>query len=157
MEPFKASSWLLSIAMPLISGLAGVLLSGNALGAYRSLNLPFFAPPPWMYLVVWPVLYVLKGTSAYLVHRSNALPSLKSSAMLLYGIMLLLNFAWPIIFFRLGLWKLGFWVACALLWTAVATAIYFYRANKSAGLLLIPHLLWLTLAMLLNYAIINLN
>ncbi len=157
MEPFRAGSWLFNVALPLVSGLASALLSGNMAEVYRSLNLPAFAPPQWMYMVVWPVLYVLKGSSAYLVRRSKALPSLKSSAMLLYGAMLLLNFAWPIIFFRLGLWELGFWVSCALLWTAAATAIYFYRANKSAGLLLTPYLLWLTLAVLLNYAIISLN
>ena len=59
------------IALPLLVGFVSAFLSGDQKAVYGALTLPPYAPPAWLFGVVWPVLYVLMGVSAYLVQKMN--------------------------------------------------------------------------------------
>ncbi len=139
-----------------IGALSG-LLSMNASDIYNGLIQPIFAPPSWIYAPVWAVLYFLMGVAAWLVWSSKAPNEDKRNALTAYFVQLLLNFIWPILFFSLNLRGLAFFELTVLLLIVVYTAIQFFEIDRRAGLLMLPYIVWLSYAMILNLTIWLLN
>lgn len=121
---------------------------------FAMLQKPTFAPPGFLFPVVWTILYVLMGIASYLVLTSGK-PT--GNALIVYGIQLVFNFFWSILFFNLGLCMFAFlWLV--LLWLLILlTTVLFYQILKPAGYLMIPYLLWVTFAGYLNLGIYLLN
>lgn len=142
------------IAIPLAVGALSSLLTKNSMENFAMLQKPAFAPPGFLFPVVWTILYVLMGIASYLVLMSR---KTTGNALLVYGIQLVFNFFWSILFFNLGLCMFAFlWLA--LLWLLILlTTILFYQILKPAGYLMIPYLLWVTFAGYLNLGICLLN
>lgn len=144
----------LCLAVPLIIGGLAALLTKNSMTAFEVIRKPALSPPGWVFPAVWAVLYILMGTACYLVIICGK-PVARS--LMLYGIQLMVNFLWPILFFNLELYLLSF-LCLVLLWIFVLlTAWAFSRISKTAGYLMIPYLLWITFAGYLNFSIYLLN
>lgn len=121
---------------------------------YASLNKPFFSPPNFVFGPVWTILYLLMGVALYLVWMKNK--KVKTAVVVFSG-QLVLNFLWSIIFFGLHLPILAF-LEIIFLWVAIAvTIIIFAKISKVAAYLLVPYLLWVSFAAILNIAIVVLN
>lgn len=143
-----------SIAICLGTGLLSVLLTLGNFKAYSALLQPPM-PPEWLFPVVWTILYILMGVSAYLVYECDT--EEKYIGLAVYVLQLIFNFLWLIIFFNIGNLLFAF-VWLVFLWILVlAMTISFYKVNKTAGLLQIPYLLWVTFAGYLNIALYILN
>lgn len=139
------------IAVPLLVGGLAALISKSGFAKYAEMPKPALSPPAWLFPVVWTILYILMGISSYLVYTNNS--SLKKSGLTIYAIQLFINFLWPVFFFNLNAYLFAF-VWLILLWSfAVAMTVIFYRINKTAGLLQIPYIVWLTFAAYLNLAV----
>ena len=137
-----------------VGGLAG-LLTRNSMDAFEQLNKPVFSPPGVVFPIVWTILYILMGISAYLIYTSDSKG--KKAAMNVYAIQLAMNFFWSIIFFGLEAYTFAF-VWLVILWIFIAIMIYlFSKINKVAAFLQIPYFLWVTFAGVLNLAIAILN
>jgi tryptophan-rich sensory protein len=126
---------------------------------FPNLEKPSFTPPGWVFAPVWTVLYALMGLSLHLAseRRSEEDEDLWQASKALFGIQLVLNVLWSYVFFgrRSPGWAL---VEISFLWAAiVATTLAFYRISKTAGLLLLPYLLWSSFAVVLNGSIWHLN
>lgn len=147
----------ISIAIPLLVGGLSAWLSGNQSGGYMALNRPPLSPPPWVFAVVWPILYVLMGISAYLVSSTQAEAGLKKRAFVLYALQLVFNFFWSIWFFRFELLGFSFLWILLLFALVILTALAFYDINKLAGWLFLPYIAWLAFASYLNYMVWMLN
>lgn len=123
---------------------------------YTQLVRPAWAPPPSIFGPVWTVLYVLMGVAAWLVWRVGGFSATKT-ALTLFLVQLALNSVWSWLFFA---WHRGA-VAFAdilFLWALVlATLIAFWRVRPLAGALLVPYLLWVSFAAVLNYSVWQLN
>ena len=143
--------FLSSIALTLfVGGLSAILTRGEN-DFYTSLNLPPFAPPPVVFGIVWTILYVLLGISLYVARPLNKNSSIS------FGTLLLFLFIWPIIFFVLKSIPFSLiWIILTLIVCAITT-LRFYNENKLSGLLLLPLLLWIVFATILNGAIYFLN
>lgn len=153
----KWNTLIVCIAIPLaVGGIAGLLTRGG-MEVYQMLNQPAFAPPGWLFPVVWTILYVLMGIASYLVLESNADKTEILEGMILYGYQLVVNFFWPIFFFQFQ-WYLFSFIWLVALWVLIImTMIEFYQVSKTAAYLLIPYLVWVTFAGCLNFAIYRLN
>jgi len=147
---------ILSLAIPLTVGGVAALLSGG-MDTYGQLRQPPLAPPGWVFPVVWTVLYLLMGYSAYRVLTSDAEQPEKRRALIFYGVQLAVNFLWPLIFFGLGRYTLAFPVLAVLWLLVLLTMQAFYEADTVAGNLLIPYFLWVTFAGYLNAGVALLN
>ncbi|MCL5067665.1 MAG: tryptophan-rich sensory protein, partial [Thaumarchaeota archaeon] len=80
-----------------------------------------------------------------------------STALIIFGSQLALNVLWTFVFFGLQLFFAGL-IEILVLWGAIAlTIITSYRVNKTAGLILVPYIAWVTIATLLNYYVWILN
>ena len=154
-KKFNVTGLLISIAVSLGVGVLSGLITLGSFDTYSNLQQPALAPPGWLFPVVWTVLYILMGISAYLVYISDN--EQKYIGLAVYGLQLIFNFLWSIIFFNLGHPLFAF-VWLVILWILiVAMIISFYKVNPTAGLLQIPYLLWVTFAGYLNLSIYLLN
>ncbi|MDY4975519.1 MAG: TspO/MBR family protein [Clostridia bacterium] len=150
---WKSLLW--NLALPLLTGGLAALLTAHSMKQFEQLNQPFFAPPGWLFPVVWTILYLLMGVSAYLVSTADS--PYRLTALRLYGIQLAVNFFWPILFFRMQAF-LGAFFWLLLLWILIlAMIVLFYRVKPKAAYLQIFYLLWVTFAGCLNLAIAILN
>jgi len=153
-----------SIAAPLIAAAAcaaalligGVLTRPN-LDWYATLAKPSFAPPNSIFPVVWPILYALMATSAWLAWRAPGKEEDRKLAMIWFFIQLAVGVLWSVAFFWLHSPALGLAVIMAFLIVIVITIVLFDRVSRSASLLLIPLALWVCFATGLNFAIWFLN
>lgn len=142
---------LISLAVSLGTGALSALLTMGGMREYANLYKPPLSPPGWVFPVVWTILYILMGISAYLVWESEGED--KQLALSLYGIQLILNAAWSVLFFHLKLYFLAL-ADLLLLWLAVYLTIkQFRRLNETAAKLLLPYIIWITFAGYLNLAI----
>jgi tryptophan-rich sensory protein len=123
---------------------------------YGALTKPSWNPPNWVFGPVWGLLYLLIAIAAWLVWREKGFAG-AGMALAIFGIQLVLNAAWSWIFF--GLHELGFaLVEILVLWGAILwTILAFWRVTTVSGILLIPYLLWVTFASVLNFTLWNLN
>ena len=123
---------------------------------YFELNKPIWTPPGWIFGPVWGLLYLLMAISAWLISRLSN-PVLKNQALQLYLLKMIINGLWSYIFF--GLKEIGWALIdiAVLELLIIIIAIKFYRINKTAGLLLVPYLLWVSFATILNLKIWILN
>ena len=127
----------LYIAIPLV---LGVIVGLITMKASLSYNGPV---PRWIFPIAWSILYVLMGISSYFISDNKNLLNI-------YKINLIVNLLWPIIFFLFKLKVLAFfWILILIL--IVGYMIYkFYQENKLSSYLLIPYILWLVFASVLN-------
>ena len=138
-------------------GVAGLsaLSTMNSMELYQSLNRPPLSPPGWLFGVVWTILFVLMGLSAYLVWITDSED--KKPALRLYGIQLAVNFVWSILFFCLQAYWFAF-LRLLLLWVLIiAMIIAFMKVSFPAAMLQIPYLLWVTFAGYLSLFVALLN
>lgn len=118
---------------------------------YAYLNKPFFNPPNWIFGPVWTTLYTLMGIAVYLVWKK------RKGIPFWFWVQLVLNALWSILFFGLQNPILAF-VGVVFLWLSIfLTITSFYRIYKTAAYLLVPYLLWVSFASLLNASIALLN
>jgi len=146
------------LVLPLLAGIFGAYFTTQSIPTwYATLEKPWFAPPNWAFGPVWITLYLIMGFSAYLVADSNIEPGEKKGALLVFGLQLALNALWSFIFFGLRSPLYGF-IEIVLLWLAIAWTIWlFSKISKTAAWLLVPYILWVTIASALNLSIVMMN
>lgn len=159
MKPSLGRSNLVRFAASVIvceaAGIVGSIFTISAIPTwYAALNKPWFTPPNWLFAPVWLTLYFLMGATLYLLWgrrpQSNA-------PLLAFGVQLVLNIAWSVVFFGAHELFYGF-VVIAALWVAILlTMALSYRITRSAVALLTPYILWVTIASSLNYYVWLLN
>ncbi len=124
---------------------------------YESLQKPDLTPPSWVFGPVWTILYIFMGFSLYLIIQSGLKNPEVKIALALFIFQLALNVGWSFFFFARHSTFYGF-LAIVLLWAILlCTIIQVFRISFGAALLLLPVLVWITFAAVLNYQIMMLN
>lgn len=154
----KIKPYVISIAIAFAVGGLSSLLTKNNMEVYNTINRPALAPPMWLFPVVWSILFILMGISSALIwvkrgeNREEAF-----SALRVYGLQLVVNFFWTIIFFNMQAYLFAF-IWLILLWVLIIIMIVqFRKISPLAGWLQIPYLLWVTFAGYLTLMIYLLN
>ena len=130
----------------LVGGLSG-LISKGSFGVYNEVIKPPLAPPPFIFPIVWSILYILMGISAGLVYKTEG------RIPFIYWLQLFVNFLWPIIFFNMEAYLFAFIWIVLLLVLIVLMIIELYRINKLSAYLQIPYLIWTIFASYLTFFI----
>jgi len=141
----------------LIGFLAGFATQSSVNTWYTTLNKPSFNPPNWIFAPVWTILYILMGIAAGLVWAKGFYHVWVKTALYYFGFQLLFNALWSIVFFG---FQEPFWallVILVLLILILLTIKWFKIVSRPAAYLLLPYLLWVSFAMVLNYKIWELN
>lgn len=151
-KPFSAA-----IGIPLGVGALSSLLTKGSMEDFSRLRQPPLSPPDWVFPVVWSGLYVLMGAASYLVYKSDLPEKTRRAALAAYGATLVVNFLWPLLFFRAGLHLAAFLLLLLLLGLVCLTTYLFACIRPLAGKLLWPYIAWLLFAGYLNFGVYWLN
>ena len=124
---------------------------------YRGLSKPSWTPPDWVFPVAWTFLYLTMSYAAARVAALSGSNPATGQALAFWSVQIALNTLWTPVFFGLKRMKAGL-VVVGLLWLAVAaTMIAFFRIDLIAGLLMVPYLVWVSIATALNRAVLVRN
>lgn len=132
---------------------AGAIGATDAADRYATLNLPWWAPPPWLFGPVWTALYVLIAVSGWLFWREATGRRCVRTGLGAYGAQLILNMGWPWLFFGFGWYGLAVLEIAILLGATVVNIVLFANQHRLAALLLVPYLMWTAFAAVLNIAL----
>ena len=151
----KLKPLLLSLLISLGTGGLAALFTGNSMEFYQSLKQPPLSPPGWVFPLAWTILYSLMGVAAYLVWMRDSTG--RNGALFFYGLQLIFNFVWPLLFFNARAYRASL-IWLLLLWVLILiTTARFFQETKAAGWLMIPYLLWVAFAGYLNAGVWLLN
>jgi tryptophan-rich sensory protein len=155
----RVRSAVTSIVLVSATTLLGSVVTAEAVQTwYPTVVKPAFTPPSWVFGPVWTLLYGLMAVSLYLVLRAGADDPVRIRRPVgLFLLQLGLNAGWSLAFFGLRSPAAGLAVIAALFGAIVATIKAFRPVSKRAAYLLVPYLLWVTFAFILNAAIWWLN
>jgi tryptophan-rich sensory protein len=148
----------ISIVICQLAGLIGSFFTSPAIQSwYAALRKPAFTPPNWLFAPVWTTLFLLMGVSLFLVWRKPVSMPKVRTALVIFAVQLALNVLWSILFFGLRSPLAGF-IEILILWAVILlTIVNFYRLSSTAGMLLIPYILWVSFAAFLNFSLWRLN
>jgi tryptophan-rich sensory protein len=155
--PQKIGAFLLSLIIPLaVGGISGYFTVSAIPGWYQTIQKPSWNPPNWVFGPVWTTLYALMGIAMYLIWTQPRSEQ-RQRALHLNAAQLILNFFWSLIFFNLHAigWAL---IEIFILWVLIVRTMFaFDRVYKPAAWLLLPYIIWVTFATILNGTIWWLN
>lgn len=137
-----------------VGAVSGIATTDGLKEWYPALIKPSFNPPNWIFGPVWSLLYGMMGVSLFLVWKKVGFSLVPFSV---FFIQITLNFFWSFLFFKFHLlgWSL---VEIVVLWGFILlTIIVFYKISHVAAYLLVPYLLWVSFATLLNASFFRLN
>jgi translocator protein len=124
---------------------------------YAGLHKPFFNPPNWIFGPVWTLLFAMMAIAAWLVWEKGLGRKEGQSALIVFLEQLAVNVLWSFLFFAWhSLW--GAFAGIIVLWILILlTILQFKKIDKTAAWLLVPYILWVSFASLVNLAVAWLN
>lgn len=151
--PKLAASLLLTVGLGTLSS---IFTASEITTWYATLIKPSYNPPNFLFAPVWVILYTLMAISFYLIWDKE--PSQKrDKALTLFIIQLVFNILWSFIFFNQHEIFLAFLDIVLMWFFIVLSMVSFYKINPKASLLLVPYIIWISYATVLNFAIWNFN
>jgi benzodiazapine receptor len=149
---------LVSLVACQCAGIIGSIFTTPAIPTwYATLEKPSFSPPNWLFAPAWITLYLLMGVAAFLIWRQGLAQKGVRAALVIFLVQLVLNALWSVVFFGLQspLWGV---VVILALWVAILlTILRFFKLSTAAGSLMLPYILWVSFAAVLNIALFMLN
>ena len=147
-----------AIAIPLTVGIVSAALTRGNMNIYEKLNTPPLSPPSILFPIIWTILYVLMGISSAMIYTNRERnPEAAKRGLIWYGVSLVLNFSWSIVFFNLQAAFFALLVLIALLFTIIRTILEYRKVKPIAPYLQIPYAIWVAFAGYLNVGIWLLN
>ena len=149
---------IISILASFAAGGIGSLFTFKAIPTwYPNLKKPPYTPPNWVFGPVWTTLYILMGISVFLVWQKGLSTNGVLLAFILFWVQLIFNALWSVVFFGIKSKGGGIIVIVALWLLILAVIITSFRVSAWAGVLLIPYIIWVSIASYLNIGIWWLN
>jgi benzodiazapine receptor len=124
---------------------------------YAAIEKPAFTPPSWLFAPAWITLYILMAIAAFLVWRKGFAHEGVKCALIVFLVQLVLNALWSLVFFGLQSPLYGMVVILALWIAILLTIIKLFKLSTAAGWLMLPYILWVSFASVLNITIWVLN
>jgi len=152
------------LSTPVIAAIAWAVILGGAGGLvteigpwYRNLKKPSFQPPDWLFGPAWTIILGLAAWAGVEAYNGAADDTGRTTVIALYAVNFVAHFAWSPLFFKLKRpdWAL---VEVVFLWVSVLSLCVMLRPySVFASWLIVPYLVWVSFAAILNLAIVRLN
>lgn len=157
MKKLNIVTLIISLAIPILVGLLSSSLSSDGMANYGMMNKPPASPPAIVFPIAWTLLYLMMGLASYYIYNSTLDNKLRSFLLILYVVQLAMNFMWSIVFFNWHMYLFAYIWLIVMLLLVIVLAFKAFTLSKTATLLLIPYILWLTFASYLNLGAFLLN
>ncbi|MBY0378130.1 MAG: tryptophan-rich sensory protein [Gammaproteobacteria bacterium] len=135
--------------------LLGLLTQANIEPWYNNLHKSPLTPPGVVFSIVWTILYALLAYIAWFLWRYRKASD--KLAIRLYGLQIIMNWAWTPLFFHFH------WIKISAIWLITLTCLNVALIVRIRGrqpliaLLLLPYVFWLMFASYLNVFIAIMN
>ena len=139
---FAASAW------------GGLITSFYKEPWYSTIVKPSFNPPDWIFGPAWITLYIAMSVAVWLIWIN---PKKTEKIIYIYFVHLLINGSWSLFFFGLHLILVSLIIIGVIIFLVVWLIKLYYPINKLSSFLMIPYLMWLSYAFILNFYIFTLN
>ncbi|KPF93633.1 TspO protein [Novosphingobium sp. AAP83] len=153
-------NWILPVSIASLAALGVATLGGTIIDLgpwYEALNKPDWNPPRAVFPIAWTIIFALVAVAGVAAWRAAPNSRISDTVIGLFALNGFLNVLWSLIFFRLQRPDWAF-MELTLLWLSIALLIgYCVRFSRFAALMLVPYLLWVTVAGTLNWQINQLN
>jgi translocator protein len=124
---------------------------------YYSLQQPAWAPPGYMFGIIWTGVFAMIALAGVFAWERAPTRRDVEISIGLFALNGFLNLGWSFLFFRMQRPDLAFYELIAL-WLSIAALILFCgRFSRAAALLLVPYIVWVTIAGALNWQVVQLN
>ncbi|MDD3178541.1 MAG: tryptophan-rich sensory protein [Candidatus ainarchaeum sp.] len=158
----KLTAFIISVIFIFITAIIGsIFTTRNIPTWYQTINLPFLVPPSFIFPIVWNILFILMIISFYIIlktyNKNKSFIDLRKSAINFFIIQLILNFLWVILFFEFNFLFISLIEIVILEVFIILTINKFSYINRTASRLLLPYVLWIFFAMILNFLVFLLN
>ena len=158
MEKNELFHLILSIVICQMAGIIGSIFTASSVARwYPTLVKPSFTPPGSYIGLIWIILFTLMGISLFLIWREIPGNPAARIALYFFAAQLIVNVLWNVAFFGMRSPASGFIVIIVLWILILITTVKFWPINKTAALLLIPYIVWVSVAAYLNYLLWILN
>lgn len=147
---------IVAILWAVVLGLGGALLT-KIDAWYFGLRKPSWQPPDWLFGPAWTIILGFAAWAFVLAWRETGSTDERTILLALYAINGVFHILWSPLFFTAKRpdWAL---LEVPLLWLSVlALAMALPQWSTFAGLLVVPYLLWVSFAAVLNWKIVKLN
>lgn len=155
-----SSTWklIISIAVCEAVGIISALISNtdNYLW-FETLLKPTWNPPAYLFGPVWSILYLLMGISFWFIWKADIPLEKKRKAIAIFIVQLIFNFCWSLLFFKYHSPFYALIDIIIMIITITLTMFNFSAINRKAVYLLVPYILWVSFAALLNFTIWIMN
>jgi len=158
MKPIEIVKFIISIFICQGAGMLGSFFTIPSIPTwYATIKKPSFTPPNWLFAPVWIALFALMGIALFLIWRKGLHNTQVRIAFIIFIIQLILNISWSAAFFGFRSPLLGF-IIIIVLWVAILlTIVTSHKVSALASFLLIPYIIWVSFAAVLNFSIMILN
>jgi len=158
MKGLDITKFIISLLICQGAGFAGSLFTRMSVATwYQTLQKPSFAPPNWAFAPAWITIFTLMAISLFLVIKREGAFAADKKAIYIFTAQLIFNIAWSAAFFGLRSPAAGLAIILILWFLILLNIIEFYKISASAGILLIPYILWVSFASCLNFEYWRLN
>lgn len=124
---------------------------------YQGLDKPAWQPPDWLFGPVWTAIYATTAAAAVLAWRQSDTRISRQNLLIVLLMNATLNVTWSLLFFRLRRPDWALFEVFLLLASIVLLLLVCARRSRAAGWLIVPYLLWVSFAAVLNYEVVRLN
>lgn len=124
---------------------------------YQSLKEPWWKPPDAAFGVIWTTIFALAAVSGVIAWRADSSAAWRRWVLGLFALNGFFNVLWSLVFFKLQRPDYAL-IEVAALWLSILGLILLLRRRSTlAALLLVPYLIWVSIAAALNYQVVLLN
>jgi tryptophan-rich sensory protein len=141
------------IVFALLGGIGSIFSSKSTNSEWYQSVRPSITPPNWIFPVVWNFLFVLISFSLYYAWTNSRNKKQKRNITILFGINFIFNILWTVLFFGLRQTILSFVDLIFLLMSIIILIIFVRKISIKSAWLLVPYLIWITFAGILNFLI----
>lgn len=150
----KLASLVVAVLIPEAVGVIAAVATQSSVSTwYPLLAKPWFTPPDAVFAPVWITLYAVMGVASWRVWRQGSRRATVQMSLAAYGVQLVLNGLWSIVFFGLRSIGGGLVVILVLLTALALTMRLFARVDRVSAWLMAPYGLWVAYATALNIAL----
>lgn len=158
MKSYSSRALIIAILICESIGIISGLIANTGINPwFDTLHKPLWNPPAFLFAPVWTLLYLLMGISLWLIWKSNTPSPQKNNAIILFSLQLFFNFWWSIIFFKFQSPGFALVDIILMLNLILFTILSFSKISKLAAWLLVPYIVWVSFATILNFTIWILN
>jgi tryptophan-rich sensory protein len=124
---------------------------------YHHLAKPAWTPPDVAFGVIWTAIFAFAATSGSLAWLKAKTAPTRETIIGLFAANGFFNVFWSLLFFTLHRPDWALWESLALWLSVAALVVFLMRVSRTASLLTVPYLVWVSIAVLLNADVVRLN